>query len=287
MKLKNYFNFSGNRKSFTLVELLVVIAVIGLLASLIIVNLTGTRSKANIARGLQFSQSVHHALGSEAVGVWSFDEGSGATAYDASGYGNNGTLVNGPGWRCAGTDSNYTPSGQGCSLQFDGANDRVAIGIGNNYFPMPLFTICVWAKSPGLAPGMTRNGIVAITYGLNLAMDASGRFRTTMSNGSNVITVVAPGNLYDNRFHHLCLTFDGEKRHMYVDGILKVSATTVWAGTTNWPTNDCNIGRDNNDVYYYFNGLIDEVRIYKEVLTAGRIEQLYAAGATEKDLAMK
>ena len=37
-------------------------------------------------------------IGSGLVGYWKFDEGSGTTAADLSGSGNNGTLVNGPSW---------------------------------------------------------------------------------------------------------------------------------------------------------------------------------------------
>ena len=32
------------------------------------------------------------------VGYWKFDEGEGDTAYDSSGYGNDGTLMNDPTW---------------------------------------------------------------------------------------------------------------------------------------------------------------------------------------------
>lgn len=50
--------------------------------------------------------------------VYHFDEGSGTTAYDASGYHANGTLYNGPTW----TTGKY-----GGALQFDGLDDYVHV----------------------------------------------------------------------------------------------------------------------------------------------------------------
>jgi len=115
-------------KSFSLIELLVVIAIIGLLASIILVSLKGVREKAEIAKGLEFSQSIQHALGADAVGIWSFDEDSGSTANDNSGYGNSGTLYNfaSPyGWTSE-TPHKIVGSGQGkYALSFDGVDDYV------------------------------------------------------------------------------------------------------------------------------------------------------------------
>ena len=59
---------------FTLIELLVVIAIIGMLASIVLVSLRSSQDKARVARGLQFSQSVYHAIGVDATGIWRFDE---------------------------------------------------------------------------------------------------------------------------------------------------------------------------------------------------------------------
>ena len=52
------------------------------------------------------------------VGYWEFDEATGSTAFDSSGSGRSGTLVNGPTW---------TAGRIGGALSFDGVNDYVEI----------------------------------------------------------------------------------------------------------------------------------------------------------------
>ncbi|MHC4168510.1 MAG: hypothetical protein ACYSWQ_16280 [Planctomycetota bacterium] len=53
------------------------------------------------------------------VGHWRFDEGSGTTAFDSSGNGNDGTLNGGPNWVVG-----YL----GGALEFDGSDDWVDCG---------------------------------------------------------------------------------------------------------------------------------------------------------------
>jgi hypothetical protein len=55
----------------------------------------------------------------ELVGWWRFDEGSGTTAYDFSGYGNEGTLQNGAEWGIG-----YLSNS---SVQLDGDDDFVEV----------------------------------------------------------------------------------------------------------------------------------------------------------------
>jgi prepilin-type N-terminal cleavage/methylation domain-containing protein len=270
-------------KAFTLIELLVVIAVIGLLSSIVIVNLTGTRSKANVARGLQFSQSVHNALGSEAVGVWSFDEGSGTIANDSSGYDNNGTLVNfnfneNSGWT---TDS---PSGRGYTLKFDGADDYIQVEYDEILNP-PVFTISLWAKVMGnqntwRTAIMSRSGTPRQGYNIYAGSDNKWQFWV---GGNDSWQSITGGNVIIGEWIHLTAVYNGGQMIFYHNGNLA-------SGPSSRPYNantSSNLYLGSGGGTYFFNGLIDDVRVYAQALTLSQIQQLYAETAPKYRLVLE
>lgn len=197
---------------------------------------------------------------------------------DSSGMNHNGSCTT-----CPAVTSGYTG---GSALAFNGTQ-YVTVGIGTDFFPMQSFSMCAWAKTPGLASGQTMNGVVAITYGLSMFLDGSGRFSSRMDNGTKLQTLAATQVLTDDRFHHLCMSYADSKLFLYVDGKVAANDTPTWLGTTRWPTNGVNIGRENNSAIYKFNGVIDDVRIYAGALSESKIQQLYAEGAYSRSFAAR
>ena len=278
---------------FTLIELLVVIAIIGVISSIVLVNLSGTREKAKIARGLSFSQSVNHALGAYAVGIWRFDEGVGAIAYDSSGYGNNGNIIG----------AIFTKGILGSALVFDGSNDYVDTPyIQSN---VTAYTIEVWVKTTdagnmkvfvqdrGSGAGKSLTLGIGTTGG---GHGGPGKVGFEVDSDSIDIGISSVQTINDGNWHHVVgvwsapvgISISPSQFKIYIDGI-ETSVTTGSVGSVSSPLTGLGgtkIAR--HDAWNtWFNGTIDEVRIYNSALTAGQIQKHYAQGLEKhKDLVL-
>jgi hypothetical protein len=190
---------------------------------------------------------------------------AGNTWYDLSGNINNGTLVNGTG---------YTNT-DGGALTFDGINDTVSLGTGNTFFPLPDFSMELWFKSDGTTPTTgTLPGLLGITYGIRLLVHSSS-LQFGLDDGTTFVYLYSTGthSFYDSSWHQVVIQANSTTRNIYVDGLLSNTSNASWPGVTRWLTNGANIGRDNNDASYYFNGNISSVKFYNRVLSASEVLQ--------------
>ncbi len=199
-------------------------------------------------------------------GSWHFDEGSGTTAYDRSGNGNNGTLYNSPAW----VDGKF-----GKALSFDGSNDYVTTPIISN--TLTDFTMEAWVKASSVPSN--RRIVMGSGWGYNdwyiginlgSSTDAPARkWLFWVAGNSQIAYLAAPGEIVAGEWYYLVATYQGTTGKFYINGD-SIGKFTFTRGTD---TNPFRIGRSNSGEY--FNGLVDEVRVYNRALTSAEVSDLY------------
>jgi hypothetical protein len=209
------------------------------------------------------------------ISWWKFDEGTESTAYDS--VGNNHGTIYGATWA----------TGQlGGALSFDGYNDYVDM-----IHPGPLGnsprTIVAWAKTS------SSSGQMILSYGgtsgqhgstIRAGLSAYGCQGVTFDISYGVVTYSA--TVADGIWHHYAYVVPDKVNasigdvELYQDGVFLdnvcASAHSTVINTTSGYAID--IGRYTSDQTQYFNGTIDDVRVYDRALTAVEILQLYQDG---------
>ncbi len=203
------------------------------------------------------------------VAHWRLDDGAGTTAVDSSGNGYDGTLMGDPTWT-AGVFKG--------ALEFDGNGDYVDFG---NPADWPA----------GDAPRSLTG------WGMTYAVNGVWRWIATYGSegtglacfiGSNGTTVYGGGYGDDisfanfwavNEWHHVALTYDGSTAILYGDGIEVASAAKSW----NTTLGRAHLGQQVNNYNEFWNGLIDDVRLFDHALTPEEV--LTVMAGTEPGLA--
>ena len=100
-----------------------------------------------------------------------------------------------------------------------------------------------------------------------------------LDNGTSVTYLSSPTtySFYDSSWHNVSVQANSTTLLLYIDGKSAGSTDTTWSGSTRWPTNTTNIGRDNNNSNYFFRGAISSFKIYNRVLSAAEIQQNFNA----------
>ena len=259
------------QKAFTLLELLVVITIIGILASIVVGSMSGSTDSATIAKGKAYAQQVHALLGHEAILDLSFNENAyntcsdGKDVCDASGYGNNGE-ISGAAFVASQID--------GHALSFDGLNDYVTISDNPLWdFGTDDFSINFWFKTSGTerAHALNFGGVSSNNLCFNFNNSPYGVWVYWMGGGSPAVRTTSFYN--DGNWHNLFFTRSGNLFKLFLDGVFVHSTTN----SSSIQVNSFSIGSAYATVYFW-NGLIDDVRVYAEAIPSTEIQKQYAQG---------
>jgi hypothetical protein len=213
------------------------------------------------------------------VSHWKFDDGSGTTAYDSAGD-NNGTIY-GATWTTGPIDG---------ALSFDGVGDYVVIADDDSLTPSAGLTISAWIYINAVS-WSDRTAIVCKyaywspdrSYTLELGKGSNpdkSSVCLTVSATTNPFTgkiTCGTTQLQAGQWYHVVGTFEPNHQEIYINGTEETDDTAAKIADS--------IANNSEPLYIgynkteddYFNGVIDDVRIYDRALSAEEIWQLYQA----------
>ncbi len=276
-----------NLFAFTLIELLVVIAIIGILSGLIVVAMGGITSRATIAKSQVFSNSLRNALMLNLISEWKFDgttsDGSSAVANDVlDTWGtNNGTV--------SATAPTVKTSGcvNGSCLQFNGTSTYIDAGTNINSSFTGALTIGAWINQTRDAQGAqyivsNDRDMSPPAGGFDIGTNLSSGnllYAHVWKNSSSTLASVSGTAVPQGVWQYVVFTFNGTNLLLYQNGAqtgnVTIPADTILAAPYHFI-----IGAmaHNVPLYFRFNGLIDEVRIYNAAMPTSQIKEQYYAG---------
>jgi hypothetical protein len=175
----------------------------------------------------------------------------------------------------------YTTAGS--ALKFDGTNDGVDLGSYNLFKPDTAITIEAWIKptsqtqyaqivgnlwdnvSDESGYGLTLDGTSGIYFAIETASSIGEAF-DYFSSGANTIPL--------NEWTHVAATYDGTTRRIYINGN-EVQSSTSQSGNIVYPfPNNVRVGQyHDDDEDYYYQGEIDEVRLWAVARTTEEIRE--------------
>lgn len=238
-----------------------------------------------------------HPIGGSPLGsqrlYWKFDEGHDLTAYDSGPNANNGTLsckgtgCTKPAWSNSGKlDKALYFWGTGTtSLSYVTTSTFVNLGTTT----ADKITLSMWLNPDASQPGsgyLARNGQGADNnYAINLASSPTGGYypvNLRYYDGAAYRSIVTSGKYVPaSTWSYLTVVISqGEWFKVYVDGVFKEQVS--WTGSNSvLATTNFNIGGHNGATSQYFNGYIDEVKVYNDELTQDQIKLDMNQGKTQ------
>lgn len=214
------------------------------------------------------------------VGHWKFDQIVGSTLYDESQYNNHGTLNNGDG-------DELVAGVVGSAIQLDGVDDYVEVPEDSSLDLSDEITISAWIKVYDFNSGYSTlkpNNFGMMKFG---GVGQSGDYLLYL-NLDSVPTAFQPTwTLQENAWYHFTATYDESQVVIYLNGgSLAGGYQQSWSESRQFGlgNGDGELLIGNSLTWHsnpYFNGVIDELRIYSRALSAAEVRDNYNSDLTQ------
>lgn len=243
--------------------------IIGILSGFIIVSMSGVSSRATIAKGQVFADSLKNSLLVNLIAQYKLD----GNANDSWG-GHTAGTVSGA--------SSYSSCVQGTCYNFDGVDDYIQLADSSDLRMTTGGTISAW-----IYPRTLGGGNVGRIVHKGTDINATNGYRAQVSSSNTLLFVVNAGAVQTissndavklNQWQLVTISFNGSGRKLYVNGI---DVTSAGGGETALPPNVAGIVRIGNNTIATdatFDGYIDEVSIYNAAVPASQIQESYYSG---------
>ncbi len=199
---------------------------------------------------------------------WKLDQTSGASAFDSSPYGNQGTYVNGVALAATGP----FPGTGNVAASFDGSDDYVSTTNEFLYDIRGPITVAAWIKVGAFTVGSQAIVAKGNSAWRLIRSGSTNKVRFTC-NGLSTTYVDTTSDLNDGRWHHIVGVYDGSSLSIYVDGALEGAVSST--GRIGVNNNNVYIGENSGAAGKYWNGSIHDVRVYSVALSTTQIADMY------------
>ena len=217
------------------------------------------RSSAPLVILWALSNAAVAASSAGPVAEWTFDEGRGDLVRDRSGNGNDGKIFG----------ASWVRQADGHALRFDGVDDHVDCGAGPSLEITGNVSMQAWIKPTDM--GWAGAAIAGKSYNqYQLLYSTRGLCWWYVGSGSNSV-----GNkLTLNQWWHVTGTYDGDRRRIYINGRLAGSAKSPAPKGQGGHFFMGAVGKK------FFQGFLDNVRVYDRTLTESEIVESFKREAT-------
>ena len=201
-----------------------------------------------------------------------------SNAVDESGNGNDGSVT-------GATLTSDRFGEEDSAYLFDGVNDYINPHL--PAIPSQSFSYCSWIKTPGpvgtwdshiFFGGRTGFTTTLTNFATKYRLDGVGKVGLFASIDGGIVnrpTAETFIDVHDDAWHFVCVTAGSTEFKVYIDGELEGIDAEFDAGGN--MTTNVFIGAysDNGSAQHYFNGIIDDIRIYDRVLASDEVQALF------------